>query len=64
MGNKTWIRKGRLREHDRSGDVGNGVEEGKDVKENRMWRERKIKLLERWRMTYREMNRRDFKVAV
>lgn len=28
MGNKRWIRKGRLREHDRSGEVGNGDEEG------------------------------------
>jgi hypothetical protein len=64
IGNKTWIRKGRLREYDRSGEGGNGAEMGKDKNENRMWRERKIKLLQQWRITYREMNRRDWKVGV
>jgi hypothetical protein len=40
MGNKTWIRRRRLREHDRSGEVGNGAEEGKDMNENKIWRRR------------------------
>jgi hypothetical protein len=40
MGNKIWIRNGRLRKHDKRGEIGNGVEEGKDMNENRMWRER------------------------
>jgi hypothetical protein len=40
MGNKRWIKNGRLREHDRRGDVGNGAEEEKDMSKNRMWRER------------------------
>jgi hypothetical protein len=64
VGNKTWKRKGRLRENDRSGEVGNGAEEGKDMKENRMWRERKIKLLQQWRMICGKMNRGDLKAAV
>jgi hypothetical protein len=45
MGNRDMGKERELIQHNRSGEGGNCVEQGKDMKENRMWRERKLKLL-------------------